>query len=606
MTSKPTKPIDLNDKVSKEDEIGTLIIVLLKARNLNDKHSFRKSDVFAEATLNGTHKRTHVDIKGGQRPEWDSEVRFSVHKNSAVKYRKLEVACYSQEPRSEDLMGKGELDITETLRTGEFDDWIPLEVEGVQRGEIYLEMTYYANAPAPPNKSAAASNKMLTAVQNQNGAGGLMRRPSKLSPADRLSRPPPSNYVHPQNYPPNGPLQQQGSSSRPLQNQVHASSRLHEQYQPPLPPKHSSPGSSPMQLPASLKPAHPATPPGQQDSMADYRRQHRPSFSTENAINLQHSSQPGSQGHSPSNSQTALPSVLRPGPAASGASPGQSATATPQGRPAGHNRQHSASLPPANNPGHQRTTSQGSNPYLGEDASNPYLGGGRPTTDNLAVNASGSSSRAHSPAPPGRAANYGGALSPPPDGPPLIWQQDNSVGSNTSFSFPVPMVSPGQNRPQPSFASYATSHQPTPPMASNAGYVHQHQQPPSYQYRPASSSLSGRDWEPDPSKIARYQSPLPLPPGAQAKPASTAPAKTSPAVPPKAPTPPQEEVVIPGVDRAHITELRRAEEEAARRREQEQKDLELAMALDRELNIPREDNTRSAGNAAGAMPGSWS
>jgi len=51
--SKPNKPIDLNDRVSKEDEIGTLIIVLLKARNLNDKHSFRKSDVFAEAILNG-------------------------------------------------------------------------------------------------------------------------------------------------------------------------------------------------------------------------------------------------------------------------------------------------------------------------------------------------------------------------------------------------------------------------------------------------------------------------------------------------------------------------------------------------------------------------
>jgi len=69
----------------------------------------------------GTHKRSHLDIKGGQRPEWDSEVRFSVHRSAAVKHRKLEVACYSQEPRTEDLMGKGELDITETLRTGEFD-----------------------------------------------------------------------------------------------------------------------------------------------------------------------------------------------------------------------------------------------------------------------------------------------------------------------------------------------------------------------------------------------------------------------------------------------------------------------------------------------------
>jgi len=50
--SKPT--INLDDKVDlKEDTLGTLIVVLLKARNLNDKHKFRKQDVFAQASLNG-------------------------------------------------------------------------------------------------------------------------------------------------------------------------------------------------------------------------------------------------------------------------------------------------------------------------------------------------------------------------------------------------------------------------------------------------------------------------------------------------------------------------------------------------------------------------
>lgn len=69
----------------------------------------------------GVQKRTHVDIKGGQRPEWDGEVRFNIKKNTGAKFRKLEVSCYSQEPRSEDLMGQGVVDITETLKTGEFD-----------------------------------------------------------------------------------------------------------------------------------------------------------------------------------------------------------------------------------------------------------------------------------------------------------------------------------------------------------------------------------------------------------------------------------------------------------------------------------------------------
>jgi hypothetical protein len=38
---------------AKDLELGTLIVVILKARNLNDKHSIRKQDAFAQATLNG-------------------------------------------------------------------------------------------------------------------------------------------------------------------------------------------------------------------------------------------------------------------------------------------------------------------------------------------------------------------------------------------------------------------------------------------------------------------------------------------------------------------------------------------------------------------------
>jgi len=67
-------------------ELGTLIVVVLKARNLNDKHSFYKQDVFAQVSLNGVYvlgrlslfpflrvlfkfyqgvnKRTPVDVKG--------------------------------------------------------------------------------------------------------------------------------------------------------------------------------------------------------------------------------------------------------------------------------------------------------------------------------------------------------------------------------------------------------------------------------------------------------------------------------------------------------------------------------------------------------------
>lgn len=36
-----------------KEELGTLIVVILKGRNLIDKHSFYKQDVYCQAALNG-------------------------------------------------------------------------------------------------------------------------------------------------------------------------------------------------------------------------------------------------------------------------------------------------------------------------------------------------------------------------------------------------------------------------------------------------------------------------------------------------------------------------------------------------------------------------
>lgn len=102
-------------------ELGTLVIVVLKARNLPDKHSFYKQDVFAQVALQGTTKKTPVEAKGGQHPVWDEELRIPIYEGKGKDGMILKVSCWSKEPRSDDLVGEGELDITETLQTGEFD-----------------------------------------------------------------------------------------------------------------------------------------------------------------------------------------------------------------------------------------------------------------------------------------------------------------------------------------------------------------------------------------------------------------------------------------------------------------------------------------------------
>jgi hypothetical protein len=130
--------------MSTELELGVLVVVILKARNLNDKHSFYKQDAYAQASLNGNVQRTPVDVRGGQHPVWDAEIRFPVMKATGEKQRILEVSCWAKEHKTDDILGTydtilrgdgvclpcfcsigtGKVDITETLKTGEFDgEW---------------------------------------------------------------------------------------------------------------------------------------------------------------------------------------------------------------------------------------------------------------------------------------------------------------------------------------------------------------------------------------------------------------------------------------------------------------------------------------------------
>ena len=70
------------EKPDKNSELGTLIVVLLKARNLNDKYSFRKQDVFAQASLNSGFQQRSISISSFNHlhqmyrngPMWISEV----------------------------------------------------------------------------------------------------------------------------------------------------------------------------------------------------------------------------------------------------------------------------------------------------------------------------------------------------------------------------------------------------------------------------------------------------------------------------------------------------------------------------------------------------
>jgi len=69
----------------------------------------------------GKYQQTKTEIKGGQHPVWDEELRFPVMKASSSKFREMEVSCWSKEPREDDCLGKATVDITKIIQTGEFD-----------------------------------------------------------------------------------------------------------------------------------------------------------------------------------------------------------------------------------------------------------------------------------------------------------------------------------------------------------------------------------------------------------------------------------------------------------------------------------------------------
>ncbi|KAI0303603.1 hypothetical protein B0F90DRAFT_1302076 [Multifurca ochricompacta] len=153
--------------MSKESILGTLVIVVLKAQHLIDNHKFYKQDPYAKLSLSGASKQTPVDPKGGQHPVWDAELRFPISRDPSKSNRTLSVSVFSEEKKDDELLGEATVDIDETLKTGEFDDWVPLSLKGTQRGEVYLEMTFFSAGPSP-----------------------LTRRPSKFTnPTERLARP---------------------------------------------------------------------------------------------------------------------------------------------------------------------------------------------------------------------------------------------------------------------------------------------------------------------------------------------------------------------------------------------------------------------------------
>ncbi|KAK8042188.1 hypothetical protein PG993_006711 [Apiospora rasikravindrae] len=147
--------------------IGTLVVIVDRAKNLPNRKTIGKQDPYCAARLGKEAKKTTTDIRGGQTPKWDQELRFNVH--DSPDYYQLKLSVFNDDKRT-DLIGETWIDLRDIILPGggQNDQWQSLNCKGKYAGEIRIEVTFYDARPKPEKPAAKA--KPVAATPEQEGA----------------------------------------------------------------------------------------------------------------------------------------------------------------------------------------------------------------------------------------------------------------------------------------------------------------------------------------------------------------------------------------------------------------------------------------------------
>lgn len=138
-----------------EEVLGTLIVVVMKAKNLHNKRAISKQNPFVSVRIGSSAKRTPVLLRGGQAPFWDHETRFAIRTDDD--HSALKLCVFDQVGNNVDIIGESLIPLEPALNSSPrkgFDSWHKISLKGRYVGEVYLEMTFY---PKKRSQSARAS-----------------------------------------------------------------------------------------------------------------------------------------------------------------------------------------------------------------------------------------------------------------------------------------------------------------------------------------------------------------------------------------------------------------------------------------------------------------
>ncbi|RYP74789.1 hypothetical protein DL769_003936 [Monosporascus sp. CRB-8-3] len=228
-------------------DIGTLVVIVDRAKNLPNRKTIGKQDPYAAARLGKEAKKTTTDIRGGQTPKWDQELRFTVH--DSPDYYQLKLSVFNDDKRT-DLIGETWIDLRDIIVQGggQSDQWHSLNCKGKYAGEIRIEITYYDTRPKPEKPAAKPkplASSSETDLSNPNGAQRtpIKRRPLPSDPVtgkvpspavhDDVQTPPRQKPSGPTAYVPKQPPPQPVEYNTPLQNRYSSSQPDLHAYAPP-------------------------------------------------------------------------------------------------------------------------------------------------------------------------------------------------------------------------------------------------------------------------------------------------------------------------------------------------------------------------------------
>ncbi|EAS34582.2 uncharacterized protein CIMG_05606 [Coccidioides immitis RS] len=165
-------------------EIGTLVAIIDRAKNLPNRKTMGKQNPYCACRLAKEAKKTDTDMRGGQTPKWDQELRFTVHQSPD--YYQLKVSVFNDDKKT-DLIGETWVDLKGVIIPGggQSDSWHNLNCKGKYAGEIRIELTYYDTRPkdeAVVERRKEAKKVEARSQTNSSISGPRQSKPPKRRP----------------------------------------------------------------------------------------------------------------------------------------------------------------------------------------------------------------------------------------------------------------------------------------------------------------------------------------------------------------------------------------------------------------------------------------